>query len=221
MFPLGLSTSRRKIYRRLAVATFVVSVATFAASIIFWVRGSSRLDELSFNRFDGPSAFHGVWQVKRHHFTIDSTRGRIGLLFTRVIDTGRERDSDFLARLDKPIEWRQWRPSNLLDNPPNEQLFNKLGFFIGVERNDTSDFKKDPSWAIFGSSIGRDDFWIVFPNWALAVLSLLFGWISFPNMRGPFRRGRCANCGYDLRATRDRCPECGTASQHESALKPT
>ena len=58
----------------------------------------------------------------------------------------------------------------------------------------------------------------VFPQYYLTFLLGIppMAWLSlqvFRWMRGPrvHRPGFCAKCGYDLRATPERCPECGTA----------
>jgi hypothetical protein len=60
------------------------------------------------------------------------------------------------------------------------------------------------------------DFVIGLPYWplcaAFAALPLGRAWFSFHESRWRARtaRGECARCGYDCRATPDRCPECGT-----------
>lgn len=58
----------------------------------------------------------------------------------------------------------------------------------------------------------REDFYILrLRLWPIACLSSILPLISITRLlrRNRTAHGVCTNCGYDLRATPDRCPECG------------
>ena len=55
---------------------------------------------------------------------------------------------------------------------------------------------------------------LIFPLWAIALVTAILPCLWLARARRHRIRAReniCSNCGYDLRATPDRCPECGAA----------
>jgi hypothetical protein len=59
---------------------------------------------------------------------------------------------------------------------------------------------------------GQDAWYLMAPIWAIELVLVVASILSLRSRRHSQRPGpgKCAKCGYDLRATPDRCPECGS-----------
>jgi hypothetical protein len=62
---------------------------------------------------------------------------------------------------------------------------------------------------------------IGFPLWLVALLACILPtiWmVRAGHRRGLRRKGLCVDCGYDLRATPERCPECGRSVEPKAGV---
>ena len=70
----------------------------------------------------------------------------------------------------------------------------------------------------WGFGYGWAESTLLIPHWFLALLFAIFPAVWIRRRRNRIPPGHCQKCGYDLRASEERCPECGTAIPgHEAA----
>lgn len=118
------------------------------------------------------------------------------------------------------ITWPAHPPTELRPSPlVGKSALNRLGFAYDA-RTQRGGYVGFP-WALQNRGLIVPDPFVsrlyVVPFWALCVLTATLPaglWGLAPLRRAARsrlsrRRGLCPSCGYDLRATPDRCPECG------------
>jgi hypothetical protein len=119
-------------------------------------------------------------------------------------------------------KWMYWHGRNVGDTGPTDWAF--VPAFSGINwwQNagfDAFDLQLKPRYNAFALHDWLQPRWsgrarsIALPYWAIAVaFCILPGIVLLRFIRHTHRSrvGRCPSCGYDLRATPDRCPECGT-----------
>jgi len=86
--------------------------------------------------------------------------------------------------------------------PPNLAVLSSKNPFLAY----TAQSNPRKSWVVIVP------FWSVVPALAAMIGLLLWRDRSWRRRDRRKREGLCANCGYDLRATPERCPECGMAA---------
>jgi hypothetical protein len=102
-------------------------------------------------------------------------------------------------------------PQWMMDMLPFQPWYQRMGF----------DFANRP---VPSGPAGASDLIVMVPYWFLALLSAVLPVACIvQRIRRALRPppGHCQRCGYDLRASTDRCPECGTpvTSLRASSIK--
>jgi hypothetical protein len=187
---------RRKLFTLAAAMSAVLCVGV----CVLWVRSYIATDQLFWQGWEDEDD-RSYWRQD----AILSGRGGVGM--NRIVQSGprdsyRRASDQMLARHD-PVRFHRTEPAAYPQ------------FHVGVG--------DEPVWGGFkrggfahleaGHSRPMAYGWqVVAPYWALlaatAVLPLAWGW-RWRRRRRLVAIGHCDSCGYDLRATPDRCPECG------------
>jgi len=178
---------KRRLFNLLAGVSLLMCVAMIG----LWV--SSR--RAQYDAYWSPVQDSGT-TIKSYDFTIHSTRGRVGFYFSSGVVPA-NRMLIFRSNMaNAPRFFCRTLPFDevLVYSAPNFYLWDRFG--IGVTRI--------PPIGAWGFELSD---WILVAAFALITC---WAWRKNVILRRRERIGFCPTCGYDLRATPERCPECGS-----------
>jgi hypothetical protein len=183
--------------RRLFTLLSALSLLLCVAVVVLWVRRYWSSDTLVVRR---PLTLDGNFSVHREWYVWSSGNG-LGARYK-------------WSRQDlTSIDRKDW-----LDFWENQQ-----GVFLASDKPDrVPDFPAAGPTHRFGigwtgeSRVGYHELTLMAPHWLLALTASVLpaAWV-WRRVHPVSRAGLCPSCGYDLRATPERCPECGEHSSPE------
>ena len=160
---------------------------------VLWLRSQAVSDQVRVSR--GPQ--EGTFMLRIWSIALSSSHGEVGFQAFHSQFSDAE-----LAALGAPPLRYQWVYSNEIARQPIESTFlARHGFRFKAEHWPAGPrFIEQPPVDTWDCSV---------PHWLLVLLTSLLP-IYWWKSRRRSRIGCCQSCGYDLRATPARCPECGT-----------
>lgn len=177
---------RRRLFTLASAASLLVRVALIA----LWVR--------SYQHFDG-----FIVGSSSADYSLQSRRGGAFILRVEAPDYfgihGWQSTTPAIAADINRVDWGElqgWSPLFSQEEPPNGRAF-------VARKSSTRGYSVIPAWLIAA------------PYWPFAAVlaATPLGHLVRSLRRQRRRRlGLCLYCGYDVRTTSDRCPECGTAA---------
>jgi hypothetical protein len=220
----------RRIRRHILNTLTILSLALCVTTVALWTR--------SYRRDDGYHYLRDVvWDEGCTHWQFDAG-SRYGELFLSYQRARTSFENHTLAQVAATLA--RGGPATAIEVIVERKAFSNS--LAGHERepwvdpadsvphNGLSHTSDGWAWRLGGFIIERHahaqaTYWrssrsAVFPHWsavaALALLPLLRARAALRQWRRR-ARGLCPACGYDLKATPQRCPECGTASPQPKA----
>jgi hypothetical protein len=179
--------------RRLGLILNVLVTMLLVAVVALWLRSHLVADVLLWQHWsaDLRGTYRGTFRM------VTSGRGVLGIDLTELTTAFPAR-----SQTKSRFEWSRGDASQF--RLPDDTFWNRIGFGYASQSQTTQ--------GLNDSTVTVRAYWL--PYWLLAVVASVvpLRWVTLLVIRARRQRqGLCALCGYDVRVSEGRCPECGSA----------